>query len=535
MTTIQQHRRNSDLRYFCFRELKIKAKEGGRIPFLWNKAQQYLHAEIEDQLRRTGMVRKLVLKGRQQGISTYVSARYYHRSTRAIGINVFILSHHSTTTTTLFQIVETYHAGVNPVAAPSLIVNNNKRMEFDIGSQYTVGTARTGAIGRGDTNQLFHGSEVAFYDNPDEIMAGALQTVADVPGTEIILESTANGMGNYFHRAVLDAVSGRGLFELVFIPWFWQDEYRTKPRKDFSLTLEEEKLKHLYDLDDSQMQWRRDKIISLKSESKFKQEYPCNVQEAFQASGTPLIEPERVEAARKSKIRNKTAPLVIGVDVGRSGDPSVVARRRGNDFQKFDKWYDMDLMEQTGKLANIINKEQPVKMFIDVAEGSGIISRLKELGYGDIVSGIAFGSRADEEEVYVNKRAEMAGRVVEWFNEESGCRVPDDDEVSLEFGAIPTWKSTSSGKLQLESKDKIKETLGHSPDIWDAFKLTFAQAVSHRVLSNKIRKSVTKKGDSELHTSNRRRQTHRPSTHTDFYDDDDMTGFYKTGPTLRRR
>ena len=74
-------------------------------------------------------------------------------------------------------------------------------MFFDkLDSGYKVGTAGTKGVGRSSTIQLFHGSEVAFWPHADAHAAGVLQAVPDVEGTEVILESTANGVGNLFHE-----------------------------------------------------------------------------------------------------------------------------------------------------------------------------------------------------------------------------------------------------------------------------------------------------------------------------------------------
>ena len=62
-----------------------------------------------------------------------------------------------------------------------------------------VGTAGTRDVGRSKTLQPFHGSEVAFWPNARTHFAGVLQAVPDLPGSEIILESTANGAGGEFH------------------------------------------------------------------------------------------------------------------------------------------------------------------------------------------------------------------------------------------------------------------------------------------------------------------------------------------------
>ena len=81
------------LELFAARCLKIKTKDKKIIPFVFNTAQKYLHKRLEAQLAKTGKVRALVLKGRQQGASTYVSSRYYHKATLWEATNVSIFTH----------------------------------------------------------------------------------------------------------------------------------------------------------------------------------------------------------------------------------------------------------------------------------------------------------------------------------------------------------------------------------------------------------------------------------------------------------
>ncbi len=66
-------------------------------------------------------------------------------------------------------------------------------------SGYAVGTAGNKGAGRSQTIQLFHGSEVGFWPHAEDHARGVLNAISDEPGTEIILESTANGIGNYFY------------------------------------------------------------------------------------------------------------------------------------------------------------------------------------------------------------------------------------------------------------------------------------------------------------------------------------------------
>lgn len=529
------NRLQTDLEYFCMRALRIKLKEGGIGPFIWNKAQRYLHERIEDQLRRIGMVRLFIIKGRQQGISTYISARFYHKATRRKFQNVFILSHHSTTTETLFQIVDKYHEHCPPEITPGLETNNNRRMKFSNGSQYTVGTAGTGSIGRGDTNQFLHWSEVAFCANTDEILTGLDETVADVDGTEKLNESTANGEGNYFHKGVMEALEGKGLFEVVFIPWYWQDEYRARiseeERGKWMLTPEEQTLKDLYELDDEQIQWRRNKIAKLKSERLFKQEYPFTIAEAFQASGNKFIDGEKVAIARKSKIQDPHAPLILGVDPARNGDRTVITWRRGREWMKSEIYHEMDEMVLAGKLANYIDRHGVAKVFIDVALGYGTLDRLVELGYGSIVQGIHF-SKKPSEEIYLNKRAEMAFRLRDWIHGE-GVSIPDDEEIGMDLGAIPDFKESSSGLLQLESKDTIKKDFGKSTDIFDSAMLTFAEPVHSDIQRQRQQRHTRNtKGGSAL--SARKHQV-RPSDDDQFDEWEPRTGKVKQGLRSLRR
>src|SRR5262249_28710996 len=82
----------SDLPYFAEHCLKLRPKSGSLAPFVFNPAQLELHGRIEEQKARTGKVRVIILKARQLGISTYLSARFFHRCFFAPRLRPFILS-----------------------------------------------------------------------------------------------------------------------------------------------------------------------------------------------------------------------------------------------------------------------------------------------------------------------------------------------------------------------------------------------------------------------------------------------------------
>lgn len=476
----------NDLPMYAKYCLTISDKSGVERPFIFNKAQLYLHSRIEDQLRRIGKVRILIVKGRQQGCSTYTSARFYHKAVFKKGQSVYILSHESNTTQKLFNIVKRYHENVPEQIRMGVKEDNMKSYKFNNNSTYSVGTARNKNTGRGGTVQLFHGSECAFYENTDELQTGLLQSIADLPGTEVILESTANGLGNFFHQACMDALKGIGEYELVFIPWYWQEEYATPAPDNFEPTDDERKLIESYHLSYDQLYWRRLKIAAFGAggEWKFQQEYPCNVHEAFVSSGESMIPAEKIYAARKrSNGIDTEQPMILGIDPSRTRDRFVIVPRRGR------KMYDPivinpkeygEIRTEVGAriILDVYEQYKPDKGFIDVTKDWGVYDFLVNLGYGKIFTPVVFSTAPVRKDLYMNKRAEMLIEVRDWFDAYE-VDIPDNDDVHSDIAAIPTPKQSAGGKWFIEPKETIKEKYGLSTDIMDALALTFAFPVRY--------------------------------------------------------
>lgn len=392
--------------------------------------------------------------------------------------------------------VERYHQNNNPLLKPHVGKSNAKELEFDLmDSRYSVNTAGSKGAGRSQTVHYFHGSEVAFWDNADDHAAGALQAVPDVDDTEVVLESTANGIGNFFHRKWQDAEAGLGDYIAIFVPWFWQPEYAKTPPEGFRAShnaedvppgeLVEADYQRAYKLSDGQMYWRRQKIVEL-GYWKFKQEYPATAAEAFETSGDnsfiPLV---NIIKARKSGL-TADGPLIIGVDPaggGGTGDRFAIIRRRTRRAYDLTTFTKLASMQQVALLHRIIKQEKPAKMFIDIGYNPAIYDRLRELeGVEGIVVGVNFGEAALDPTRYKNKRAEMWDLMKEWLADEGGANIPDNDELQADLlapkegnGKGFTWSSNS--QLVLESKHSMKQRGLRSPDCADALALTFALPV----------------------------------------------------------
>lgn len=494
---IRQHLKN-DFPHYANKCLKIATKEGSIITFSLNKAQKYIHARIEEQKNKTGRVRAIILKGRQQGCSTYVGGRFYHKVTHNFGIKAFILTHALDATNNLFKMAKRFYEHTPAIVQPEVSANNTKELIFGkLDSGYKLGTAENKSVGRSSTIQLFHGSEVAFWSNAAEHAKGILQAIPDVSGTEIILESTANGVGNYFHQQWQMAEAGKSEYTAIFIPWYWQEEYKKEIENDFCCDEEEDELKRIYHLSDEQINWRRNKIIelSVKSDGKksFMQEYPCNTVEAFQMTGEDsYISPQLVAEARNG-VAEKYGKLLIGVDPARFGDDhTCIIRRQTRHVFGLQRYKDKDTMEVTGYVHKIITEEKPFRVFIDVGGlGAGIVDRLIELGHKEVIVPINSGSKPLDDKKYGNKRAEMWGVGKEWLINHP-CQIPDDDVLHADLTGVK-YRFDSNSRLFLERKEDMKKRGIRSPDAADALMLTFAYPESVLVKDNSQDRQIARK------------------------------------------
>jgi hypothetical protein len=476
----------NDFQHYAEKCLKIRTKSGETEPFTLNKAQVYLHERLEAQREEIGKVRALVLKGRQQGASTYIGGRFYWRTTHQRGYRTFILTHEQTATDNLFGMVDRYHAHCPELVKPHTGAANAKELSFDLlDSGYEVGTAGTKAVGRSKTVQLFHGSEVAFWPNAETHFAGVVQAIPDLPGTEIVLESTANGVGGEFYGRWQQAESGIGDYQAIFIPWLWQDEYRRPVPADFVPTDEEEEYAELHGADMGQIVWRRNKIAELKDPLLFMQEYPATAAEAFQTTGHDSFIPAGLVLKARKNDCEGIGPLVVGADPARFGDDRFsVAFRRGRKLLRVESKTKLDTVAGANWIKNIIDKEQPARVFIDVGgTGAGVIDILHSWGghYLSKVTAVGFGEAAQEPDREegggpANRRAEMWMRSKEWLADVGGADIPDRDSIHAD-AVGPGYKYDIHQRLLLEKKEDMRKRKVRSPDEWDAIALTFAEPV----------------------------------------------------------
>lgn len=276
--------------------LKIKTKDSEIVPFKLNKPQLKLYDLLKRQSEAGKPQRVIILKARQMGFSTLTEAILFKRTATKANVNSGIIAHKDDATTNLFNMSKLFLEELPEQLKPKTKASNAKEIIFDdrdgngLRSKVKCMTAGGDGIGRSDTFQNLHLSEVSSWTHAKEILDGLLQAVPNKPNTLIIIESTAKGY-DYFKELWDKACDGENDFEPLFCAWWELDEYRL-PCGELELTEEEQELKALYNLDNEQIAWRRWCIRNNcgNDVNTFKQEYPSCPEEAFLASGECIFD-----------------------------------------------------------------------------------------------------------------------------------------------------------------------------------------------------------------------------------------------------
>lgn len=174
----------------------------------------------------------------------------------------------------------------------------------------SLGSAQKPDSLRSDNISMAHCTEVGLWKvtagkRPEDLVQSIFGSIASGPYTMKILESTAKGVGNYFHRTWLDAVAGKNNFTPVFIAWYDIELYR-KPIKNLSkfvdtLTDDEKRLFSLGATLEA-INWYRDKKKEIPEEWRLSSEFPSTAAEAFQSTGRRIFKMEYTKQCSQTAI-----------------------------------------------------------------------------------------------------------------------------------------------------------------------------------------------------------------------------------------
>lgn len=290
--------------------LRIIDFDGDDVPLIANIAQQKVHLALQRQHNEGLPVRAIILKARREGVSTYVQGRYFCDVNHLPNHYACICSADLKASDKVFQMSRRFQEKMPPGLKKATKYEGRKEIVYKTphASEFIVQTAGKGVLGRGGLTHYLHLTEFAFWERAKEQFGGASQEVPDRHNTAIIIESTANGVGDAFYdiywQAVEDWKQTQDLNNYIplFLPWYIFPEYQLKCQGTLKLTDEEEYLRRNFELTDSQLSWRR---WAIKNKCQgdihlFKQEYPATALEAFQEAGNPVFPATLLDKQLKS-------------------------------------------------------------------------------------------------------------------------------------------------------------------------------------------------------------------------------------------
>ena len=320
--------------------------------------------------------------------------------------------------------------------------------------QEAFAAARTSRPEKPEALQGFHAENVVFVIDeasgiPDEVFQvaeGALST----DGAFVVMAANPTRMDGYFYDS---HHKQRGRWAALH----WNAEDSPLVSRDY--------------IEDMAAKYGRESAI-----------YRIRVRGEFAGNPDGVIPLDLIEGAISREV-NAYGPERWGLDVARFGeDRTALAKRHGNSMLvPVKSWRGKDLMQTAGlvKIEYDNAQRKPEAICVDVIGlGAGVADRMRELGLPVVAVNVAESPSASER--YNRLRDELWFKAREWFAGRD-VKIVKDDELTAEL-TMPNYKVLSTGKIQVESKDEIKKRAGgnRSPDLADAFCLTFAMGGSKR-------------------------------------------------------
>ena len=298
--------------------LRIITKRGDVVNLRPNFGQLQLHNSMQVQRDKGLPVRICLLKPRRVGWSTWCVGDSFCDIYNTANLSALEVSADDDSTDAIFRMAKRMNDSL-PVQRKTEY-SNRKEIVFSQphGSRIIAQTAGKIVLGRGSTFQRLHCSEVAFWRNAAHQLGGLYQVVANEPGTVIVLETTANGVGGAFYDTFWNAVDrlksktgDYNGFLPVFFPWYKFPEYKQEipDGVHFEPDYEAKEVQALYNLTNEQLYWRYQRIVELNGDvDMFRQEYPATAREAFITSGRAVFPQSWISKQRTAP--GRTALLV---------------------------------------------------------------------------------------------------------------------------------------------------------------------------------------------------------------------------------
>lgn len=306
-----------DPEFWFATQIKIKQKgKGQRNYFILNRAQRYYLAELE-KLRKAGVPIEIILcKARQWGGSTLTQLyMFWIQKMHKKHWNSVICGDVEKQSKIVLQMLENaardYDTFIDDGVPTKLKPYGRTDSVREIAGRnctISVGSAQEPDKVRSEDISMCHLTEVGLWKDtptktPEDLVEAITGAILEGAYTLMVLESTAKGVGNYFHRTWLDAVKGNNSFTPVFVPWFMIDIYSKPIKISYESFIESmDEYEHwLFGLGATleAINWYRNKKKKM-DDFRMKSEYPSTAEEAFQSSGAAMFKMQYLDELYQS-------------------------------------------------------------------------------------------------------------------------------------------------------------------------------------------------------------------------------------------
>jgi len=315
---------------YQFTEIKDK-NSGDDIPFYLNRGQRKLLRVLMDDFEAGVPIRVILDKARQWGGSTLVQLfMVWIQLVHVTQWNSIIAAHVDNTAKLvqgmLTKVLEQYPPWLLDVSSKIELRpferSTKTRYIKERGCKITTGSAESPNSIRGGDEAMAHLTEITSWKatagkKPEDLIQSVISGIRLLPKTMIVLESTAKGVGNFFHRECLRAIKKESSFKFVFVAFFDIDDY-SYPIKNYRVFIESMSAQEMgYFTDGATLEaiaWRREKLKEYADEWRFMSEYPGNATESFQSTGRRFYPIGDVARLRKGC----SIPKFVGEIYGKS-------------------------------------------------------------------------------------------------------------------------------------------------------------------------------------------------------------------------
>lgn len=228
-----------------------------------------------------------ILKPRQIGSSTVnVAYMFWKWFTATEPVSFVFMSHKSASSKHLLSMAKNmYYALPEPLQRTIEIENTTTFKLKDSGAELRAVSAKSKGGMRSFTCSMLLISELAFAEQPEEMLAAAVAALND---GQLVVETTANYFNDIMYRSIMKVQNGSLNANLLFFPWTDHLEYQKEIPEDFSRKQDELSL----DMTDEQVYWRREKLSKVGGLHKFRREYPLTIEEAYALTGNSYFSEE---------------------------------------------------------------------------------------------------------------------------------------------------------------------------------------------------------------------------------------------------